>query len=56
MQLSSASAVRQVVPDRYVARQGHALGRDGRVHVQREADAVWVGGDVTPLIEGAVVL
>lgn len=45
-----------LAPDRYVAGQGHALGRDGRVHVQREGDTVWVGGDVTPLIEGRVAL
>jgi PhzF family phenazine biosynthesis protein len=42
--------------DRYVAAQGAALGRAGRVHVVRDADATWIGGDVTPLIHGQVRL
>lgn len=29
---------------------------DGRERLQREGDTVWVGGDVTPLIEGRVAL
>lgn len=40
----------------YVAGQGQALGRDGRVHVWRDAEATWIGGDVTPLIHGQVRL
>ena len=43
-----------VLPDRYVAAQGHALQRAGRVHVARDDDTVWVGGDVTPVVEGIV--
>lgn len=44
-----------LAPAAYVAAQGHALQRAGRVHVQRDADgAVWVGGDVTPVIDGIV--
>ena len=42
--------------DRYVAAQGAALGRAGRVHVTRDAEATWIGGDVTPLIHGQVRL
>jgi PhzF family phenazine biosynthesis protein len=42
--------------DRYVAAQGAALGRAGRVHVTRDAVATWIGGDVTPLIHGQVRL
>ncbi len=42
--------------DRYVAAQGAALGRAGRVHVLRDAEATWIGGDVTPLIHGQVRL
>ena len=42
--------------DHYVASQGAALGRAGRVHVRREAEATWIGGDVTPLIHGQVRL
>lgn len=43
-------------PDHYVASQGAALGRDGRVHVAREGDAIWIGGVVTPCITGEVTL
>jgi PhzF family phenazine biosynthesis protein len=43
-------------PDRYVASQGHALGRAGRVHIQRLGDTVWVGGDVAECIRGEVSL
>lgn len=42
--------------ERYVAAQGAALGRAGRVHVSRDAEATWIGGDVTPLIHGQVSL
>ena len=42
--------------DTYVAAQGAALGRAGRVHVVRDAEATWIGGDVTPLIHGQVRL
>ncbi|RQO55891.1 phenazine biosynthesis protein PhzF [Paucibacter sp. KBW04] len=45
-----------LAPARYVAAQGAALGRAGRIHVQREGEEVWIGGDVTPLIEGQVRL
>lgn len=41
----------------YVARQGVSLGRDGRVHVDRDATGtIWVGGDVATCITGAVEL
>ena len=43
-------------PSRYVAAQGSALGRAGRVHVQREGDDFWIGGDVALCIEGQVQL
>lgn len=45
-----------LAPERYVAAQGHALGRAGRVYVQRAGDTVWVGGDVTPVVEGQIRL
>jgi len=45
-----------LAPDAYVAAQGHALQRAGRVHVQREGDHIWIGGDVTSVIEGMVSL
>ena len=41
----------------YVARQGTALGRDGRVHLDRdEAGTIWVGGAVTSVVTGTVDL
>ena len=43
-------------PCAYVAAQGHALQRAGRVHVQAEGDAIWVGGDVVACVEGEVNL
>jgi predicted PhzF superfamily epimerase YddE/YHI9 len=45
------------LPDAYVAAQGQALGRDGRVSLHRDAQAqVWVGGDVADCIRGTVLL
>lgn len=43
-----------IAPEAYVAAQGHALQRAGRVHVKREGDRIWIGGEVTPVIEGIV--
>lgn len=41
----------------YVARQGTALGRAGRVHLDRDADGtIWVGGAVTSIITGTADL
>jgi PhzF family phenazine biosynthesis protein len=37
----------------YVARQGTALGRSGRVHIFREADSqIWVGGGTVTCVSG----
>ncbi len=45
------------LPTRYVAAQGTALGRAGRVHVaQGEGGQVWVGGDCVRVIHGEVAL
>jgi PhzF family phenazine biosynthesis protein len=43
-----------LAPPRYVAAQGAALGRAGRVHVAREGDDIWIGGDVTEVVSGIV--
>ena len=41
----------------YVASQGTAMGRRGRVHVSRDADGqVWVGGGTVTCVSGAVEL
>jgi PhzF family phenazine biosynthesis protein len=39
----------------YVARQGTALGREGRVHISRDPDGtIWVGGAVSTRIRGEI--
>ena len=45
-----------LAPPAYEAVQGTALGRDGRVHVVRDGDTVWIGGDVAPCVTGHVLL
>ncbi|HRQ56690.1 MAG TPA: PhzF family phenazine biosynthesis protein [Azoarcus taiwanensis] len=42
--------------DRYVARQGTALGRAGNVYVERLGDTIWIGGDVVACVSGSVRL
>ncbi len=43
-------------PSRYVAAQGLALQRAGRVHVERDGEGTWIGGDVGACVAGRVVL
>jgi PhzF family phenazine biosynthesis protein len=46
-----------LAPERYVAAQGTALAREGRVHIEREADGtIWVGGQSVTCIHGSVLL
>lgn len=45
-----------VLPDRYVASQGAALHRAGRVHVERDGDRTWICGDAVTCIAGTVDL
>ena len=45
-----------LAPASYVAAQGAALGRAGRVFVDSEGGDVWIGGDVVVCIEGGVGL
>jgi PhzF family phenazine biosynthesis protein len=44
------------LPEQYVAAQGTAIGRRGRVHVRREGTTVWVGGDTRTTVRGEVWL
>jgi len=44
------------LPRSYVAGQGAALGRDGRVHVARDGEGTWIGGDVADCVDGVVLL
>jgi PhzF family phenazine biosynthesis protein len=46
-----------MAPPRYMAAQGTAMDRAGRVHVTRDADGtVWVGGESVTCISGTVQL
>lgn len=46
-----------LAPESYVASQGTALGRAGRVHVQRDAQGeTWIGGASVTCVEGSVRL
>ena len=45
-----------LAPPRYVAAQGAALGRAGRVHVQQQGADVWIGGAVCAVVSGTVTL
>lgn len=45
-----------LAPERYVAAQGTAMGRAGRVLVERVGEDVWIGGATATLIEGTVRL
>ena len=40
----------------YVASQGTAMGRRGRVHVSRDDGQVWVGGGTVTCVTGTVEL
>jgi PhzF family phenazine biosynthesis protein len=45
-----------LAPSRYVAAQGTALGRDGRVFVDQRDGDIWIGGDSVVLVDGRVTL
>lgn len=45
-----------IAPAHYIASQGTALGRAGRVHLQRQGDSIWVGGNVVTCIDGELSL
>ena len=45
-----------LAPPRYVAAQGAALGRAGRVFVEQDGADIWIGGAVCPVISGWVSL
>lgn len=44
------------VPDAYVASQGARVGRAGRIHVVREAERVWIGGEIALCVQGTLTL
>lgn len=45
-----------LAPDHYVASQGTALRRSGRIFLDKIGSDIWVGGDVVTCIEGSVVV
>ena len=45
-----------LAPASYVAAQGAALGRAGRVYVQQQGADVWIGGAVCEVLSGSVTL
>jgi len=45
-----------LAPTSYVAAQGTALQRAGRVHLRMDQDQVWVGGDVVDVMRGELAL
>ena len=44
------------LPEAYLASQGTAMRRRGRVHIERAGGQVWVGGDTLTTIHGTVEL
>jgi PhzF family phenazine biosynthesis protein len=45
-----------IAPARYVAAQGTALGRAGRVHVEQVGKDIWIGGHSVTCVRGEVVV
>lgn len=45
-----------LAPPCYVVSQGTAIGRAGRIRVERQGDEIWVGGAVAVCIEGRLQL
>ncbi len=45
-----------LAPPSYVAAQGAALGRAGRVYVVSEGGEIWIGGAVCSVVSGSVLL
>jgi predicted PhzF superfamily epimerase YddE/YHI9 len=45
-------AEKAVVQFPYEARQGSVIGRDGRIHVDRDDRGIWVGGSTVTCVTG----
>jgi predicted PhzF superfamily epimerase YddE/YHI9 len=45
-----------IAPSCYAAAQGTRMERTGRVHVERDGDIVWVGGNSVTCIRGELSL
>ena len=45
-----------LAPPSYVAAQGTAMARAGRVYIEQDAEGIWVGGDSVTCVDGTVLL
>ena len=45
-----------LAPAAYVASQGTVLGREGRIHVERDGDDIWSGGETLTCIKGKLTV
>jgi PhzF family phenazine biosynthesis protein len=45
-----------LAPTRYIAAQGTAMARAGRVHVEQDSADIWIGGASVTCIDGRVLL
>lgn len=45
-----------LLPSKYTAAQGTAIGRSGRVRVEAAGDDIWIGGSCISVIDGTVTL
>ncbi|MFC6299904.1 PhzF family phenazine biosynthesis isomerase [Pseudomonas sp. CCM 7893] len=45
-----------LAPNRYVVSQGTAMGRAGRIRVERQGEEIWIGGAVSVCIDGQLTL
>ncbi len=45
-----------LAPSSYVAAQGTRLDRRGRIHVEADGEAIWIGGSSITCVDGTVVL
>jgi PhzF family phenazine biosynthesis protein len=45
-----------LAPNAYIASQGTALGRAGRVHVERDGQDIWIGGNIVTVVNGTIDL
>ncbi len=45
-----------IAPTQYIASQGSAMGRCGRVHVVKDGNDIWIGGGSVTCIDGTVLL
>ena len=43
-----------LLPDTYIASQGTAMQRAGRIHLHRSGQDIWVGGQVVDVIKGEI--